>query len=434
MATEARTRPVAEILEPTLDALLGGPPPLRFELWDASTVGADGGPGTIRVNSPDALRRFLWAPGELGLGRAFVAGDIDVEGSVSDVLKVLHRSTQTKGGVAAAVPSLVAAARELGIVETPPPPPPEEIVPRGIRHSIRRDQQAISHHYDVGNRFYELVLGPSMTYSCARFLSPMATLEKAQTAKHDLICRKLGIAEHDFRAASLRERPRLLDVGCGWGSMAIHAASHYDVDVVGITISDEQVAEARRRVERAGLSNRIEIRNQDYRKFDDGPFDVISSIGMAEHVGLKNLPKYFSQLNTLLRPGGRLLNHAISSIGGSKMGRRSFVFRYVFPDGELVDVGASALKMQQAGFEVRDVENLREHYAETLRRWVANLEANWEAATRLVGERRARVWMLYMSGSINGFEDGGLHLHQTLGVKPFPDGSAGVPPTRTTWV
>jgi len=215
--------------------------------------------------------------------------------------------------------------------------------------------------------------------------------------------------------------------------MAIHAARHHDVDVVGVTISDEQAAEARRRVEDAGLSDRVEIRIQDYREVVDAPYDAISSIGMAEHVGLKNLPRYFDQLHTLLRPGGRLLNHAIASIGGSSFSRRQFINRYVFPDGELVDVGVSAIKMQQAGFEIRDVENLREHYARTLSHWVANLEANWDEAVDVVGEGRARVWLLYMSGSINGFDDNRIQIHQTLGVKPFPDGRSGMPPTRDEW-
>jgi len=437
MTAATPTRTAAEVLEPVFGALLGGPPPVRFELWDGSTIGpAAPVLGTVRVNSPEAIRYVMWAPGQLGLGRAFVTGEVDVEGPLSEVLQELKLSARiSEKARVSVVPPLVSAARELGILKgTPPPLPPEEALPRGIRHSLNRDRQAISHHYDVGNRFYELVLGPSMTYSCGRFVSPETTLEEAQAAKHDLICRKLGLAEPDYRAACVGERPRLLDVGCGWGSMAIHAASLYDVDVVGITISEQQVVEARRRVEEAGLADRIEIRNQDYREVSDGSYDCISSIGMAEHVGLKNLSMYFTQLHTLLRPGGRLLNHAISSAGGSKPRRRSFVTRYVFPDGELVDVGVAAEMMQEAGFDVRDVENLREHYALTLRRWVANLEANSEAAVELVGERRFRVWRLYMSGSINGFQDGGLGLHQILGVKPFPEGRSAVPPTRAAWL
>ncbi len=430
------TRSVAEVIEPTLEMLLDWPPPVRFEFWDGSALGSDDGPGTLRVNSPDALRRIAWAPGQLGVSRAFVAGDIDVEGPVVKLLPALQRSVRAGARYTlAAAPRLLAAVRELGISVTgPPTPPKEEILPRGIRHSIGRDRVAISHHYDVGNEFYRLVLGPAMTYSCARFVSDDTTLEEAQDAKHELICRKLGLADPTFRAASAGPRPRLLDVGCGWGSMAIHAASRHDVDVVGVTISDEQAIEARRRVEAAGLGDRVEIRLQDYRHVVDGPFDAISSIGMAEHVGAKNLPRYYDGLHALLRPGGRLLNHAISKVGGSKLSRRQFTYRYVFPDGELVDVGVNAIVMEQAGFEIRDVENLREHYARTLSEWVANLEANWDEAVALVGEGRARVWLLYMSGSINGFDEGDIQIHQTLGVKPFPDGRSAMPATRADWV
>ncbi len=283
----------------------------------------------------------------------------------------------------------------------------------------------MSHHYDVGNEFYSLVLGPSMTYSCARFVDAGMSLEDAQAAKHELICRKLG----------LHERPgaRLLDVGCGWGSMAIHAATRHGAQVVGVTISKEQAAEARRRVEAAGVSDQVEIRIQDYRRVADGPFDAISSVGMAEHVGERKMDDYFGILHSLLRPGGRMLNHAISAVGGSRLRRRGFVNRYVFPDGELLDVGNTVLSMERAGFEVRDVESLREHYAATLREWVANLERNWDEAVELVGEGRARVWLLYMSGSINSFDDNRIAIHQVLGVVPEPSGASHMPRTRTSW-
>ena len=280
------------------------------------------------------------------------------------------------------------------MIGRPLPPPPQEARLTGWRHSLRRDQQAISHHYDVGNDFYRLVLGPSMTYSCARFVDDATSLDDAQAAKHDLVARKLGLDQ--------REGMRLLDVGCGWGSMAIHAATHYRASVVGITISREQVESARKRVSEAGVGDLVEIRMQDYRQLGDERFDAISSIGMAEHVGAKRLDEYFSILHRALVPTGRLLNHAISSVGGSRMGRRSFVGRYVFPDGELIDVGASVLAMERAGFEVRDVESLREHYAKTLRAWVANLEANWDAAVAAADVARARIWRLYMAGSAVG--------------------------------
>ncbi len=434
--TTVRAEPsdVAGIIGPALEGLLGMPA-VEIEFWDGSRIGRRDGPGQLRVNSIDAIRRIIWAPDELGLARAFVMGDIDAIGPVAEILRALQNGDpHSKRVQAAALPRFIAAAHRLGGIGTAPPPvPAEEMVPRGRRHSLRRDKQVISHHYDVGNDFYEIVLGPAMTYSCARFVEPDTSLVDAQAAKHDLICRKLGL--HDRMAAREvdGETARLLDVGCGWGSMAMHAAQHYGARVVGVTISEEQAARARRRVAEAGLDDLVEIRIQDYREVADGPFDVISSIGMSEHVGSERLATYYGHLYGLLGDGGRLLNHAISSRGGSRLGRRSFVYRYVFPDGELIDVGDSLLAMERAGFEIRDVEDLREHYAATLRGWVANLEARWDDAVALVGEHRARVWLLYMSGSINGFDDGGLQLHQVLGVRNAADGTSSMPLTRRSW-
>ncbi|MET0148848.1 MAG: cyclopropane-fatty-acyl-phospholipid synthase family protein, partial [Acidimicrobiales bacterium] len=301
---------------------------------------------------------------------------------------------------------------------------PEEARLHGGRHSLRRDAAAIGHHYDVGNDFYRLVLGPSMTYSCARFPEPDSDLTAAQNAKHDLVCRKLGLPE--------LAGARLLDVGCGWGSMATHAATTYDVTVVGITISQQQADYARRRVEAAGLAGRVEIRLQDYRRLGEERFDAVSSIGMAEHVGHGNLDRYFEILHSVLRPRGRLLNHAISKAGGSRVGRRTFIGRYVFPDGELIEVGSVVTAMQKAGFEVRHEESLREHYARTLRHWVANLEMHWDDAVAEVGAARARIWRLYMAGSAAGFEANRIQVHQVLGDVTGPDGNSGFP-LRPDW-
>jgi cyclopropane-fatty-acyl-phospholipid synthase len=430
-------RSAAEIMGPTLTELLNGPPPVRFEFWDGSSLDAESGTGqqfTVRLTSTDALRRMAFAPGELGLARAFVVGDVETDDNIADVLRVMRRASGDIAVRPSTIKAIVQAANELKLLGRPPASPPEEMVPHGVRHSLRRDKQVVSHHYDVGNDFYEIVLGPSMTYSCARFVDDTVSLTDAQAAKHDLICRKLGLADDAFRTACSGRRPRVLDVGCGWGSMAMHTAQQHDCDVVGITISDEQAARARQRVHDAGLDDRVEIRVQDYREVTDGPFDAVSSIGMAEHVGKRRMRTYFDLLFGLLRPGGRVMNHAIASVGGTKIGRNSFVGRYVFPDGELLDLGDTILAMQAAGLEVRDVENLREHYAQTLRHWVANLEANWDDAVALVGEGRARVWQLYMSGSINGFADGGLQLEQTLGVRRHEDGSSGFARTREGWV
>jgi cyclopropane-fatty-acyl-phospholipid synthase len=273
--------------------------------------------------------------------------------------------------------------------------------------------------------FYRLFLGPSLTYSCARFTDERMSLEAAQAAKHEAVSRKLGLGD--------RAGMRLLDIGCGWGSMALHAATRHGAEVVGVTISAEQAAAARERVAEAGLSDRVEIRLQDYRDLAGESFDAVSSAGMFEHVGAARTAEYFTVVRSLLRPHGRLLNHAISSAGGSVMGRKSFIARYVFPDGELLDVGEVVLAMERAGFEVRDVESLREHYARTLRCWVANLEANWNQAVALVGPARARIWRLYMAASALGFEDGGIAIHQVLGVVPDPAGGSGMPATRREW-
>jgi cyclopropane-fatty-acyl-phospholipid synthase len=283
----------------------------------------------------------------------------------------------------------------------------------------------VRHHYDVSNNFYAMVLGPAMTYSCARFTSDADTLESAQESKHDLICRKLGLPD--------RAGQRILDVGCGWGSLAIHAAQHYGAQVVGVTISPAQAQSGRDRVAEVGLDRQVEIRLQDYRDVCDGAFDGIASVGMFEHVGSSKSAEYFGTMRRLLRPEGRLLNHAISSVGGSRIGSRSFIGRYVFPDGELVDVGRVVLAMEEAGFEVRDVECLREHYVKTLRAWVGNLQRHWRAAVAEVGARRARVWQLYMAASANGFDDGGISVHQVLGVLPAPGGRSGMPLTRRAW-
>ena len=417
---------VAETLRTLIDGHLGRDLSLRLVFWDGSVLNADHTLATLRFNSVDALRRLLWMPNELGLARAFVSGDIDLEGDIFSAVTALRDSKPTAAAPGwRTLPTGLAAARKLGALRRPLPPPPEEARLRGWRHSVGRDARAITHHYDVGNDFYKIVLGPAMTYSCARFTKPEATLEQAQAAKHELVCRKLGLPAHPGA--------RLLDVGCGWGSMAMHAAIHYDAHVVGITISKAQAAYARKRVDEAGVAHRVEIRLQDYRDLSGETFDAISSIGMSEHVGHGNLDKYFTTLRSVTAPRGRLLNHAISSVGGSRMGRTSFVGRYVFPDGELVDVGRVVLAMERAGFEMRDVESLREHYARTLRAWVANLEANWDKAVQLVGPARAKIWRLYMAGSAVGFEDGGIAVHQVLGVAPTETGESGMPFTRADW-
>jgi cyclopropane-fatty-acyl-phospholipid synthase len=402
---------------------LGPAVPIAVRAYDGTTSEPPDAVATLVVNRPEALQRFVSAPGQLGLGRAYVAGDLDAEGDLFAALGYLAEHPPR------ADPGLVVEfARTLGPSRLRPlPPPPEEAHIRGRRHSKDRDAQAISHHYDVSNDFYRLVLGPTMTYSCGVWRSPDIGLDAAQDAKHELVSQKLG----------LEPGMRLLDVGCGWGGMVLHAAARHGVRAVGVTISERQADLATKRAADVGLADLVEIRVQDYRDVRDGPYDAISSIGMFEHVGLSQLHAYFQNLYGLLRPEGRLLNHAIGRPAqardrlpfptpASPWTKRTFINRFVFPDGELHEVGTVASAMQQDGFEVRHLEGLREHYGLTLRAWVANLEANWDEAVRLAGEGRSRVWRLYMAASAVGFEAGRIQVHQTLAVRP-DRGSSGLP-------
>ncbi|HZP29130.1 MAG TPA: cyclopropane-fatty-acyl-phospholipid synthase family protein [Acidimicrobiia bacterium] len=398
-----------------LERLLGPSVPVAFRAYDGSTFGPRDAAATVVLRSPDALRRILAAPNELGFGRAYVAGDLDVEG---DIFAVLALRTQL-GALHVGPREAMAGLGVLGFraLLRRPPIPREEARLRGRRHSRARDAEAIAFHYDLSNAFYAMLLGPSLTYSCAVWLDGTSTLEDAQAAKHELVCRKLG----------LEPGMRLLDVGCGWGGMLIHAAREHGVRAVGVTLSREQAELAAHRVADAGLDGLVEVRFADYRDVDDGPFDAISSIGMFEHVGRAQLETYFASLHGLLRPEGRLLNHGIARVagiaragrGGRRLQRASpdFVNRYVFPDGELEEVGVVVTTVQHAGFEVRHVENLREHYARTLRCWLANLERGWATAVAEIGEARARVWRLYLAVATVLFEGHGTEVHQVLAVR-----------------
>ncbi len=407
----------------TLGTVLGDAP-IAVEAYDGSRHGPADSPVRVVLHSPKALSYLLTAPGQLGMARAYVAGELEVHGDLYTALTLLWSDRVGK----LSWPDRLTLLRGLDpkALRWVDPPPEEWRARRlrtGLRHSPSRDAAAISHHYDVSNRFYELVLGPSMTYTCACYPAADASLEEAQAHKYDLVCRKLG----------LKPGMRLLDVGCGWGGMVRHAAEHYGVRALGVTLSARQAEWGTKAIAEAGLLELAEVRHLNYRDVRERDFDAVSSIGLTEHIGMKNLAGYFRFLRSRLRPGGRLLNHCITRPTTTERTRTdAFIDRYVFPDGELEAAGTLMSAMQDNGFEVRHEENLREHYARTLAGWCANLAANWDEAVREVGRGRARVWELYMTGSRLGFERRTIELHQILGVRTDDDGDAAFP-LRPDW-
>ena len=400
--------------------LTGARTGIEFRAYDGSRAGPPDAPVTVELRSPRAVSYIVQARNDLGLSRAYVAGDVEVHG---DLYLALSRLWQTTDGNVP-VQERLRALRTVGLRSLRPVEPPrEEVRPHGRRHSKRRDAQAVSHHYDVSNEFYRWLLGPSMAYTCAVYPEPAATLEEAQFEKFDLVCRKLA----------LRPGMRLLDVGCGWGGMVLHAVRHYGVEALGVTLSHRQVEWAQREIAAAGLGDRAEVRLLDYRDVPESGFDAISSIGLTEHVGRAQMPAYFEFLHGKLRPQGRLLNHCITRANNRdpNLLRDGFIDRYVFPDGELSGPGHIIGAMHDAGFELRHEENLREHYSRTLAAWSANLEEHWDDAVADVGEARARVWRLYLAGSRASFDGNWIELHQVLGSKTEA-GDAGMP-LRPDW-
>jgi cyclopropane-fatty-acyl-phospholipid synthase len=404
---------------------------LRFSAYDGSTAGDPDAAIAVRLENERGLRYLLTAPGSLGLGRAYVAGDLTIEGVDPGDPYPLLRQFEDLHWQRPPLRELPALARSVGIGSLRPPPPPPQEAPgawrrmvNGVRHSKNRDAAAIHHHYDVSNRFYEMVLGPSMAYTCACYPSAEATLEEAQEHKFDLVCGKLG----------LRPGMRLLDVGCGWGGMVRHAVKHYGVTAIGVTLSRNQAEWASQHLADEGLDGVAQVRFGDYRDVTESGFDAVSSIGLTEHIGVRNYPAYFRFLASRLRDGGRLLNHCITRRDNRHPGivRRGFINRYVFPDGELTGSGTIAVAMQDNGFEIRHGENLREHYAMTLRDWNANLSANWDACVAEAGLATAKVWGVYIAGSRLAFERDEIELHQLLGVRVGPGGDAGFP-LRPDW-
>ncbi|MEV5003652.1 class I SAM-dependent methyltransferase [Nocardioides sp. LML1-1-1.1] len=422
-------------IAPTIASLFPGGLPLWLKAYDGSEAGALDQPYGLELVNERGLSYIMTAPGDLGLARAYVAGDLVLHGAHPGdpyaAFSLLKDNTDF--GVPKAA-ELVGIIRALGVSHlVPPPPPPQEHLPawrhrleglrslsipfgKWSRHSQERDADAIHHHYDVSNAFYEHVLGPSMTYTCAVFPTEDATLEEAQAYKYDLICRKLGLKEGD----------RLLDIGCGWGGMVRHAAKHYGVKALGVTLSREQATWAQEEIKRQGLDHLAEVRHSDYRDVEEGDFDAVSSIGLTEHIGIANYPAYFSFINGKLKPQGRVLNHCITRYDNVDRSTGAFIDRYVFPDGELAGSGTIVEAVENAGLEVHHHENFRIHYAKTLEGWSKNLADNWDACVAETDEGTARVWGLYMAGSRIAFERNEIQLHHVLATKTV-DGESGYP-------
>ena len=414
-----------------LEKLMRHGMPFRFEAYDGSTAGDAGSTYTVRLLNERGLRYLMSHPGDLGFARAYVAGDLEIDGIHPGDPYELMRHFRSRLTFKLPPPGeLLTVLRSLGLTNLiAPTPPPEEHLSRtrrafeGWRHSRQRDADAIHHHYDVSNRFYELVLGPSMAYTCAVYPDLDATLEQAQTEKFDLICRKLD----------LKPGQRLLDLGCGWGGMVRHAAEHYGVQALGVTLSEQQAVWAQQAIKEQRLDDRAEVRFLDYRDVTERDFDAISSIGLTEHIGVKNYPSYFAFIEDRLKPGGRLLNHCITRDNNtSPASAGAFIDRYVFPDGELTGVGRIVSAAHDAGLEVRHNENIREHYAMTLRDWNRNLVRNWDEVLGEVSLGTAKVWGLYMAGSRLAFEEDEIELHHVLAGKPHEDGTSSFP-LRPTW-
>ncbi|MGC5170448.1 class I SAM-dependent methyltransferase [Micromonospora sp. DT81.3] len=416
---------LAEVLE----IFVGSRLPLRITAYDGSSAGPPDAPFGLDLKTPRGTTYLATGFGDLGLARAYIAGDLDIRGvhpgDPYELLKALAESLEFARPPARVMAQIV---RSIGVEHLRPiAPPPQEVPPRwrriagGLRHSRSRDAEAIHHHYDVSNDFYEWVLGPSMTYTCACYPHRDATLDEAQENKYRLVFEKLRLKPGD----------RLLDVGCGWGGMVRYAARR-GVKATGVTLSREQSAWAQRAIAEQGLSGMAEVRFGDYRDIAERNFDAVSSIGLLEHIGVRNYPSYFRFLASRLRPGGLLLNHCITrSDNRTEPSARGFIDRYVFPDGELTGSGRIISEAQDAGLEVLHEENLRPHYAMTLRDWCANLVEHWDDAVAEVGLPAAKVWGLYMAGSRLAFESGGIELHQVLAATR--DHGAGDLPLRPWW-
>jgi cyclopropane-fatty-acyl-phospholipid synthase len=403
---------VAEKLERGLGPLVGGELPVRLRAWDGSEAGPADAP-LVEVRTPDALRRLLWHPGELGAAQAFVTGEIEVHHDLGEALAHVREVARHRGlggrPRAAALAAAVRAVTALGALGRPPGPPDSQATIRGRLHSKLRDRRVISHHYDLSNEFYRLLLDETMAYSSAYWCStaPTYSLADAQRDKLSLVCRKLG----------LEEGMHLLDVGCGWGSLSLHAAETFGAKVTGVTISAEQKKFIDRRIAERGLEDRVEIRLQDYRDVTDR-FDAVASIEMGEHVGAGNYPVYVEVLRSSVRPGGRVLVQQMSRHGGHHPGGGPFIESFIAPDMHMRPVGQTVAYLEDGGLEVRDVHGLREHYVRTVEAWIERFEKNETALRQLVGDEVLRVWRLYLVGGTMAFRDGRMGVDQILAVRP----------------
>jgi cyclopropane-fatty-acyl-phospholipid synthase len=422
-----------------LAAIFGEPRERSFDVrfWDGTIDRGSNpkSPFTLVLNRPAALRRMLLPPNELSIVESYISGDVDIDGSMeaaSGLAEMIGGRLRSPIAIAKLVKLVLGlpGQAEDDLADTRFP---EHARKLGSRHAPVRDAAAIQFHYDVGNEFYKMWLDKRMVYSCAYFRNPEYTLDQAQEAKLDHICRKLR----------LKPGERLLDIGCGWGGLIMHAAKNYGVDATGITLSENQAALARERIEEAGLADRCRVAIRDYRTLAEGDnYDKISSVGMVEHVGLSHLPVYFESAYRALKPGGLFMNHGIVSLGEARprsikenIFRKfwmadAFIDKYVFPDGKLTATKDVIGAAEAAGFEVRDVESLREHYAMTLRHWVKSLEEKSEEATALVGKHTFRVWRLYMAASANAFATAAINILQTVLAKPDERGRSNIPMTR----
>ena len=375
--------------------------PFHLVLWDGTRVPSSSGSGpTFLVKSPQAIAHVLRAPGELGIGRAYVTGALDVD-DIDAAMQLVDEWQEPEIDVRARLRLMAAGVGAMGLVR-PPRRPASELVLRGRRHTIGRDARAVRHHYDVANEFFALFLDESMTYSCAIFSRGADTLEAAQEAKRELVCTKLALTPGQ----------RVLDVGCGWGSFAIHAAARHGVQVVGITLSEPQARLARERAQAAGVGDRVEIRVMDYRELPDERFDAIASIGMVEHVGENQIDAYARTLARLLKPGGRLLNHGIAYLSHTDTDAGDFSERYVWPDAAPLQLSRVLGALERAGFVTRHVEDFQSDYARTLAHWTARLDEHLDEALALVGPERLRVWRLYLRAARIGFETGFTSVYQ----------------------